>query len=83
MTAEQNDQLRRSIPAISSPNLLLMTSGVAGLPPDDVAQILARVRDFSEFNEDNDPWKEHDFGSIKLNGPSTGKSTITPAYPGA
>ena len=46
----------------------LMTSGVAALPPDDVALILSKVRNFSEFTEDNDPWKDHDFGSIKLNG---------------
>ena len=48
--------------------MLLLTSGIASLPPDDVAQILARVRDSHEFTEDNNPGKKHDFGSIKLNG---------------
>jgi hypothetical protein len=23
-----------------------------------------KVKEFSEFNEDNDPWGEHDFGSF-------------------
>ena len=32
MNAADNDRLRRSIPAISPPSLLLMTSGVAALP---------------------------------------------------
>ena len=26
------------------------------------------VRVFDEFTEDNDPWKEHDFGSVKFKG---------------
>ncbi len=26
------------------------------------------IQDFSEFNEDNDPYEEHDFGSLELEG---------------
>ena len=68
MTAEENDRLRRSVPAVLPPSLLVMTRGVASLPPDEVAEIMTKVRDFDEFNEDNDPWKQHDFGSFQHNG---------------
>lgn len=68
MNAADNDRLRQSIPSVSPPNLLLMTCGVAALPESDVAQILAKVRDFSEFSEGNDPYGEHDFGSFNQNG---------------
>jgi len=49
-------------------HILVMTRGVASLPPDEVAEIMTKVRDFDEFNEDNDPWKQHDFGSFQHNG---------------
>lgn len=29
---------------------------------------MLKVRDFDVFNEDNDPWGEHDFGSFEDNG---------------
>ena len=30
--------------------------------------IIEQVRTFSNFNEDNDPWGEHDFGSFEVAG---------------
>lgn len=30
----------------------------------DDKEIFVKVRDFTEFNEDNDPYSEHDFGSF-------------------
>ncbi len=41
-----------------------MSRGIASLPPADQAAILERVRTFDDFNDDNDPWREHDFGSF-------------------
>jgi Protein of unknown function (DUF3768) len=30
--------------------------------------LLAMVRSFNDFNEDNDPYAEHDFGSVEFEG---------------
>jgi hypothetical protein len=43
-----------------------LTVGVQAL--DDLQGLLSRVRSYSDFNEDNDPWMEHDFGSLKWQG---------------
>lgn len=31
-------------------------------------EIFVAVRDYTDFNEDNDPYGEHDFGSFELSG---------------
>jgi len=31
-------------------------------------EIFVAVRDYADFNEDNDPYGEHDFGSFELSG---------------
>ena len=35
---------------------------------DDAKEIFVKVRDFSDFNKDNDPYGEHDFGSFTVSG---------------
>ena len=35
---------------------------------EDVSEVFVRVWDFSEFNEDNDPYGEHDFGLFTVSG---------------
>lgn len=67
MNAETNDRLRKKIPIILPPDLLVITSGIAVLGGDTVAEILQKVKDFDEFNKDNDPWGEHDFGLFSHN----------------
>lgn len=47
---------------------VVMTSGVAALPDDTRAQLLAAVQSFSNFTKDNDPHGEHDFGSVEIEG---------------
>jgi len=47
---------------------IFVSAGVQGLGPEFVAAALAAVRVFSEFAEDNDPYKEHDFGSVMVQG---------------
>jgi hypothetical protein len=42
---------------------LILTRGIAGRP--DTNAILERVRSFAEFDEDNDPHREHDFGGFE------------------
>ena len=58
--AEQNDALRR----LGKAGSLFVTAGIAALPLEAQAAILALVRDFDAFTPDNDPYGEHDFGSF-------------------
>jgi hypothetical protein len=43
-----------------------MTIGVQGLT--NVPALLRAVREFNTFTEDNDPYQEHDFGSLEWDG---------------
>src|SRR5436190_21999713 len=47
---------------------VVMTTGVAALPIDVKAQAILKVQSFDDFNADNDPHHEHDFGSFELAG---------------
>ena len=47
---------------------VIMTAGVDALPSDGKAMVIQRVATFSDFNADNDPQQEHDFGSFELAG---------------
>ncbi len=59
--AAVNDTFRRNMEGCT------VTKGVAAMG-EDVNEIFVRVRDFTEFNEDNDPYGEHDFGSFIVSG---------------
>jgi hypothetical protein len=63
--AKLNDMTREMMPMFGQ---LVMTSGIASLDPDLTASILDKVRLFKDFTEDNDPWGEHDFGSVEHQG---------------
>jgi hypothetical protein len=45
-----------------------LTQGVNALPEIARSTLIRRVRDFAEFNPDNDPHGEHDFGSFEIDG---------------
>jgi hypothetical protein len=47
---------------------VVMTQGVSELPLETKARVILAVRSFDEFTNDNDPHREHDFGSIELGG---------------
>jgi hypothetical protein len=47
---------------------VLLTAGVNALPSDVKAMVIQRVATFSEFTEENDPHREHDFGNFSLAG---------------
>jgi hypothetical protein len=64
-----NDEFRRQAGLALSdtrsvPGRCCMTAGVAALGRRAQAEILQRVRQFSEFEPGNDPYREHDFGAI-------------------
>jgi Protein of unknown function (DUF3768) len=44
------------------------TAGIAALPADDQAAILRRVCEFDDFDAENDPYGEHDFGAFDHKG---------------
>lgn len=58
--AKINDTFRRGA------STFMLTSGVRAL--EDVEGLIAAVRSFDTFTEDNDPHHEHDFGSLKWHG---------------
>jgi len=65
--AQLNDEFRRQagIAVVRHvPGRCVMTAGVAALVPEVRAEIFKRVREFSDFKPNNDPYGEHDFGSI-------------------
>ena len=43
---------------------VVLSAGVADLPLGVRAQVVLKVQNFADFNADNDPYGEHDFGSI-------------------
>lgn len=53
--AELNDAFRQS-------GKVVLTRGV--LHETDAAVVLALVQQFNDFTEDNDPYGEHDFGTV-------------------
>ena len=61
---ELNDQFRRTFCG----GKVLRTVGVASLPTQEQAAILAMVQGFNDFNKSNDPYGEHDFGAFDFDG---------------
>ena len=59
-----NDAFRKSF----SGGKVMMTAGVDALPDMVKCAALHEVATFTGFNEDNDPYGEHDFGSFELCG---------------
>jgi len=47
---------------------VMYTLGVGSCSEKELAEIVRRVRVFSSFETDNDPYREHGFGSFELGG---------------
>ena len=62
--AERNDRLRMSLPCVSKPDAFVITQGIACKPAEEQAEIMKMVKEFSDFNQDNDPYHAHEFGSF-------------------
>ncbi len=62
--AELNDLFRQTFIG----GRVMLTDGIAALSDDDREAIITKVRSFSDFTEDNDPWAEHDFAAFTCNG---------------
>ena len=46
----------------------MITAGVQDLGPEFVAQAMAAIARFDAFDKDNDPYHEHDFGALVVEG---------------
>tara|TARA_B100001245_G_C22795657_1_gene383646 strand:- start:95 stop:496 length:402 start_codon:yes stop_codon:yes gene_type:complete len=80
--AKQNDEFRKGMRCIALGDLLMVTKktdlkgevfitqGISALNAYVRNMIFKMVQEFDQFNEDNDPYGEHDFGSIEFRGNS-------------
>lgn len=59
-----NDQLRTTFTG----GQVVVTRGIQSLDESVRAEILAAVKKFDAFTEDNDPRHEHDFAAIEVGG---------------
>ena len=59
-----NDRFRQTFMG----GAVVVTAGIAALDDATRSKIFAAVQTFDAFNEDNDPWVEHDFGSLEVDG---------------
>jgi len=67
--AEFNDQFRKNIGLSHHsdiPGMYVMTRGIHELNVDTQKEIIKQIREFNQFSEDNDPYGEHDFGSLMI-----------------
>ena len=63
-TRELNDAFRRTFVG----GALVITPGIEALAPATRSELLREVRTYNQFDADNDPHNEHDFGSLEING---------------
>ncbi|MFW2343496.1 DUF3768 domain-containing protein [Brevundimonas sp.] len=61
---ELNDSFRSSFVG----GAVMLTDAVDALEPDAKRRLLEKVRDFDQFEDGNDPYREHDFGAITFEG---------------
>ena len=47
---------------------IMLTRGVLACDPITVAELMIAVEEFDNFTSNNDPYGEHDFGAITLEG---------------
>jgi hypothetical protein len=59
-----NDTFRKTFAG----GVVTLTQGVDALCGEVKSEVLNRVRTFDRFTDDNDPYGEHDFGSIEIAG---------------
>lgn len=47
---------------------VVITSGVAALPAATILKLDTAVATFTDFDASNDPYEEHDFGALEVDG---------------
>jgi Protein of unknown function (DUF3768) len=59
-----NDELRRNLLNCHA----VITAGVAALGPEAIARIVKTIAVYDDFCDANDPYEEHDFGALEVDG---------------
>ena len=60
----QNDNFRKHL----SQGTLVLTQGIRSNTKEDLEAIITKVRTFDNFDENNDPYGERDFGAFDYKG---------------
>jgi Protein of unknown function (DUF3768). len=69
--AQLNDECRKTVmmPIFGKrPCRVMLTQGISSLSPEDQVLICAKVRDFKDFSEGDNPYGERDFGAFDFKG---------------
>lgn len=64
LICELNDAFRKTFIG----GKVMLTQGIDGLDDSDKMALLAKVRTFEDFDQNNDPYGEHDFVSVEHEG---------------
>jgi hypothetical protein len=59
-----NDELRRNLPNGHA----VITAGIAALGAEAIARIVKTIAVYDDFCHANDPYGEHDFGALEVDG---------------
>ena len=62
--AKLNDEFRAN-PSLGT---LILTEGIRSNTHDDITTIINKVRNFNDFDENNNPYGEKDFGAFDFKG---------------
>ena len=61
-----NDKARKGL--LPGSTRVFLTRIVAALPEETISSLRRTVAEFDAFTEDNDPYRERDFGAVELEG---------------
>ena len=61
-----NDLFRSRMGACNLAGMVVKTCGIDALPCETQTAILHAVAAYATFTEDNDPYREHDFGCVEI-----------------
>lgn len=64
--AYRNDKMRANIMMPHRDDRVMLTQGINSLGAIFAMEAVMTVRDFTDFSEGNDPYKERDFGKFTL-----------------
>ena len=62
--AVRNDYLRSFLPMMPNPHKLILSAHVSQLTRGEMFEIISLVKRFTNFTNENDPYKERDFGRV-------------------
>jgi len=65
---ELNDDMRALGPITTVSSMWVMTPGIQTLGAEGILAVALAIQGFGDFTPDNDPYGEHDFGSIEYEG---------------